>query len=777
MKSYLTFLARNKFYATIEALGLALSFGFVILLAAYARTEFSVGVRQPLSKQLYAIGSEDNYGMTLGTAEEFFPSIPEIKSWTRIADCGDMDITVGDEYYAVKAAAVDTNFLQLFDYRLAGYNKDRILPSADQALISESFAKKAFAGESPLGRTLTYEDKQFVITGIIQDFGPSDVFGYRDVFLSMKVMEEQLQRMDQFGAVHTFVTLTDKAQPDTIARKLLDKYCAYWDFYQRDASGNTLIYGSSLTRLDHIYFSGKETYDIIRSGDRKTVEILLIVALALLVSAIFNYINLTVAQAGKRAKEMATRRLMGASQPDILRRYISESLVFTLGCFVLGCFFAFSLRPLMNELLTADIQLHADWTSAVWAMGFTGLVSLVSGLLPALLSSRFKPIDVVKGNFRFSSKMIFSRVFIVCQNLVSTVLIALALTMTLQMHHLVHLPYGYNTKDIIRLKTYTLGFDNQEAQTELVKRLKALPCVDDIGLYMNLPSHCSNNGHLEGQEKRSWISLSQLDSVGFSMLGFKVIRQYSDPINGTCWFTEEAQRRYGITEDNRVLRRLQDNSPEYTCCGIIADYRSNDALTPPMDDSHNVVMNTHGRGIGLLVKVKGDRKEASGRVAQVWRKVAKEYIGIPKEAEMKYLDNELDSSLTGQRHTMTLISLFMLLSVLISALGLFAMSIYYAEQQKKSIALHKIAGAGTWQAVLRLSRPFVVASLVAIVLATPVSIKLMQHYLEGFYNRIPFPVWVPVVAAAVSLAVSILSILGQTLKAAWANPIACIKTE
>lgn len=777
MKSYFTFLSRNKVYAVIEMLGLALAFGFIIILAAYARTEFAVGTKQPLSKQLYAIGMEDSFGMTLGTAEEFFPSIPEIKSWTRIAYLEDKDITIGDNYYLVKAVAVDSNFLQLFDYRLTGCNKNRILTSADEILISENFAKKAFAGEDPIGRTITQKDKNYTIAGIIEDFGPCDVFNYCDVFMCMSVMEGIVSKMDQFGSTQTFVTLADGATPDSIARKLLDKYCGYWDFYKRDASQGDLFYGSSLTRLDNIYFSGIKSWDCgIRVGEKKTVEILLVVALVLLVSAIFNYINLTVAQAGKRAKEMATRRLMGESQTGIMHRYIRESFVFTFGCFALGCVLAYCLKPLMNELLTTDIQLQVDCTSAILAFMLICIISLISGTLPALISSRFKPIDVVKGSFRFRNKMVFSRVFIVCQNVISTVLIAVALTMTIQMRHLVNLPCGYNNENLIELYTYTLGFPDMDAPNELAKRLRSLPCVEEVGRYIHNPFHCSHNG-LEENEKTSWISLSSLDSTSFKLLGFKVVEQYSAPLNGTCWFTEDAKKRYGITEQKRDLGRMSEGVPEYQCCGIIADYQSRDALTTPMDDSHNVVMLNNDRCAGLLIKVTGDRKKAADAVADVWRKVAKEYLGVPKEPEMNYLDDQLNNALTGERNTMTLVCIFMGLSVLISALGLFAMSIYYAEQQKKSIALHKIAGAETHQAVLKLSRPFVVASLIAIVIATPISIKLMQHYLEGFYNRIPFPWWVLIAAAMISLAISVFSILSQTLKTACANPIDSIKTE
>ncbi|MDO4197299.1 MAG: FtsX-like permease family protein, partial [Prevotellaceae bacterium] len=283
----------------------------------------------------------------------------------------------------------------------------------------------------------------------------------------------------------------------------------------------------------NIYFSGFKSWDDIRVGEKKTVEILLIVALVLLISAIFNYINLTIAQAGKRAKEMATRRLMGESQLGIVCRYIRESFVFTLGCFVLGCVPAYLLRPWMNELLTTNIALHVDWISVTIAMLLVIVISLISGLLPAFISLRFKPIDVVKGSFRFRSKMVLSRVFIICQNVISTVLIAVALTMTIQIRHLANLPYGYNTDNLIQLITYHLGYPDMDAPNELAKRLRNLPCVEEVGMYLNAPIHCSDNGLQNEDERMSWISLTSIDSTSFKLLGFKVVEQYSAPLNGT----------------------------------------------------------------------------------------------------------------------------------------------------------------------------------------------------------------------------------------------------
>lgn len=779
MHSYFRFLSRNKLYAVIEMIGLSIAFGFVILLASYARTEFSVGAKQPLSKSIYMLGSEDSFGMTLGTAEEFFPSMPEIDSWTRMSevDSDGMDVIIDGNYHHAKSVAIDTNFFKFFDYSLRGCSKDRVLATDNEVIISESFARRVFAGEDPIGRVIQRGDKSRTIVGVIQDFGPSDVFAPADMFLSMTLMDSYVQRMDQFGSTYTLLTLNEGADPEDVADKLLDKFCGYWDFYARDASDGAFLYGSSLTRLDKVYFSGFESYGFIRTGDKRAVEILLIVALVLLISATFNYINLTVAQTGKRAKEMAIRRMMGESQSGILRRYVCESFIFTLGCFAISYVLALCFKPLMNSLLDTELVLSADWISITVALLIVSIVALITGLLPAAAASHFKPIDVVKGNFRFRSKMIFSKVFIACQNIISTVLVSVALTMVLQMRHLSTLPMGYNTDGIIALKTYTIGYRNMTLQNDLAERLRALPQVEVVGMYVNNPMHCSNNGLQEGEEKWSWISLSSMDSTSFRMLGFQVLEQWGTPLEGQCWFTEDAALRYGISEQKRTLGRIRNGAPEYDCCGIIADFRAKNALTTPMEDSHNVVMIKSNICTGMHIKVKGERAEAFAAVGDTWRKMATEVLGFPKEPEMNYMEDELNSSLTESRNTMMLVSIFMMLSMLISALGLYAMSVYYSDQQRKSIALHKIIGAETRQTVLKLSSQFIVISLISIALSLPTSVMIMRHYLEGFYNRIDFPWWALIVSSFVSLGVNIICILSQTLKTANANPVESIKLE
>ena len=776
MKTFFKFLQRNKLYSAVEALGLSVALGFVILLMFYARTEFSVGARQPEAKNIYAIGMGESAGMTLGTGEEFFPSIPEIKSWTRVSAYGDADITVGEEYYAVKAAAIDTNFLDFFDYRITGCDLGRIVPGAQDALVSESFARKAFGGDDPVGKTFFLQGTQYTVSGTIEDFGAYDEFAHYDIFLNMSIMEGMLQRMDNFGMVQTFLTLQDGVSPDAVAEKLLDKYMAYWgSWYHRDNSNGAFIWGSTLTRFDKLYFSGLDIYNPLRKGDKKVVEILLLVALVLLVSAIFNYINLTVAQTGKRAKEMATRRLLGESSGSIVFRYIGESFVFTAGCFVIGCLLAVLLKGWFEGLLSTTIAMDADAVSIAAGVGLLLIVSVISALLPAALVSRFKPVDVVKGDFRLRSKMVFSKIFIVCQNVISTVLIAVSLTMLLQMNHMVNLPTGYETRDLISISTWSLGYSNSNAQQALAERIAKLPQVEAVGKYTSAPIGCGSNGvHIEGEDL-SWLRMVQVDTTAFRLFGFKVLEQYSEPVYGSCWMTEDTKQRYGVSPEKPYVGDGEANK----CHGIIADFRVNNALDEPLPDSHCAVLlrDCSSMCFGLAIKTIGDHKEALDAVRGAWTEVAEEYLGVPKEPDAEYIDDYLRDSLTGKRNTMTLVMTFMLLAILISALGLLAMAVYYTGQQSREIALRKIFGSDINQAAMKLSKSFIIMTLAAVVIAVPISFWAMNLYLSDFYNRIDLPWWAIIVAALLTFIISAVSIAAQTLKTAHANPVETLRQQ
>lgn len=774
MKTYLVFLSRNKIYTTIQFVGLAVAFGFIILLGAYAKTEYSVGKTDSLAKEVYAIGSGGMAGMTYGTGPEFLPSLPEVKEWTRAVNDYSMDVVVDDDYYEANIMAIDTNFFHFFHYapRLA-ISSQTELQSRQGVILSESFARKVFGNEDPMGRTVTLQNREtLTVQGVMKDWGAEDLWKPVDLLIPLELLKNDFQWMDNFGMVQTYVKLNEGTSPEQLRQKLLDKYLSYWDMWSETERG--FLWGASLTRWDELYFSPLYKSGI-RSGNATTVQVLLLVAFVLLVSALFNYINLTVSQTGKRAHEMATRRLLGDSAARIVVRYLQESLLFTLFCGAAGCLIAILMKPYMEEMLSSTILLTPDPTSVVFFLSLLLLTALISGLLPAGIVARFKPLDIVKGNFRLQNKQLFNRLFIVVQNVISTVLIAMGLTAAAQMNHLVTLSWGYNTQDLVFIQSWPIGTAIEKQQI-LKERLQALPQVAEISLARKLPINCGHDGVFQPGEEMSWLNLSVMDSTAFKMLGFQVIETYSDPVPGMLWITEETRDRYGVSAQNPSFG---ETAGPYKVCGILRNYRSLSPLTTPMPDSHSAVQLVAPDELrsSVLIRTQGDHQEALKAIRESCREVTRELLGVPKELSAWYIDDYMKNELTGERKSMMLVLCFMLISIFISAFGLFAMSISYSEQQSRRVALCKVMGATNSNVIGSLTRSFMLLSLLASLIAVPISIQFIQEYLSEFYYPIGFPWHLLTISVLAAWIIAFVSIIGQTLKVAHRNPIKSLKTE
>lgn len=464
---------------------------------------------------------------------------------------------------------------------------------------------------------------------------------------------------------------------------------------------------------------------------------------------------------------------------SVLHRFIAESFLFTGFCFLLGCLVAFAFRPLFNEWLDASIVFPTDAVSLLVALAALVLVSLLSAFMPALLVLRIKPIDVMKGNFRFRSKMVLGRVFMVLQSAISMVLVSVGLCMVIQMQHMLHRPTGYRTEGILMVNTWALGTD-RTYQELLHNRLVQLPQVRRAGYAGNVPWAVGYDGVHRDGEKLSWMRRIRLDSTVFDMLGFKVIEQYTKPLPGQLLVTRETCRRYRISPQNPYVEPEQEGRIRKRVCGLVSDYYAGSAVDEPMEDSHNAVELIGEKDSVLfcqVIEVQGNEAEAMNAVKEAYRQTALELSGLPVEAKAYYVTDYLKDELKGTRNTMMLVLVFMFISVMISALGLLAMSVYFTAQQSRQIALRRVFGYGQWAVVGWLSVRFVLTTLVAVVLATPLSIWLMLRYLQGFHYAISFPWYILPLSALIILLVAMLSILWQTWRAASCNPSKTLRSN
>ncbi len=784
MKTFFKFLQRNKLYTAIEVFGLSVALGFVVLLASYAHTEFSVGRTSASYDSIYSVGMGSSTGMTLGTGCNVLAKIPAFESWTRMAGGFHNDVLVGEQYFKAEAAGVDADFLHYMSMPLLQGSVSQALQDEGSVVVSESFARKAFGSTDVLGKTLVWQKSsdqkvRLHVTGVMPDMGATSLFEPIDMLFPISLAQDMLAEMDNFGSVLTFARLAPGASPAQVERDLLQGYKGCWDYWQDDDSGGAFLYGSSLVRVSDLYFSPIDKYSPLRSGKRTTVLTLMAVALVLLLSALLNYVNLTVAQTGRRAREMATRQLVGETRWSVLRRYMAESLLFTCFCFALGCLVAFAFRPLFDDWLSTRIEFPMDAASLLAALAALVLVSLLAALMPALLVLQFKPINVVRGDFRFRSKMVLGRVFMVVQSVISMVLVAMGLCMVAQMQHMIHRPVGYRTSHILYLRSWSLG-TAPEHQKLLRGRLQALPQVRRVGLASTVPWAVGFDGVHRDGENMSWMRRVRIDQTTFDILGLRVVEQYTKPLPGMALLTGEARQRYGVTARNPYVEpRHGDGEPERTC-GVVADFSVGTAMDEPMADSHTCVTllpDDFPYIFYQIVEVQGDEAEAMQAVCQVFRETARELTGLPLDPQVSTVESYLEDGLTGTRNTMMLVLVFMVISILISALGLLAMSVYFTAQQGRQIALRRVFGYSKWAVVGWLSVRFVLTTLVAVVLATPVSVWLMRRYLQDFHYVISFPWLVLPLAACITLLVAVLSILWQTWRAASASPVETLRSN
>ena len=453
MKSYLKFLSRNKLYTAIEAVGLAVSLAFVILIGSYVVQQYEVAHESPQWKRTFVLGTNEFLGLTYWDKEELEMNIPEVQAATRAAMLWQPLIRQGDQLLQCSGMEADADFFKVFpEYRLVEGSADDFVGKED-ILISESLARKlSVEGDNLIGKVINVNESDRTIKGVFADFDGTFFMPYDIItHISGTWAAEQERNFGSIGNYTTWFRIREDADPADVRNKvsaLLHKnYDPIWSAEKVNAW--------KAYQMDEAFFTTGNSNGLTRQGNAQMLRLLTVVVLLLLLSAIFNYVNLSLALTGKRSKEMATRRLLGADKTGILWKYIGESVAFTAVCFAAALLLADLLVPMMNSLVSTsdpdELMLGIGDTSVRLSFMMTPgyilayiagilILGVINGLLPAVAASRYQPIDVIKGTLRRRNKMVLSKVFIVVQNVLSVFLIALALVMEVQMRHMLTQP-------------------------------------------------------------------------------------------------------------------------------------------------------------------------------------------------------------------------------------------------------------------------------------------------------------------------------------------------
>ena len=792
MSSYIKFLSRNKLYTVIEAIGLIVSIAFVILIGNYVYQQYSVAYGNPYRNRVYAVGNQDYMSLSWWDKAVFKDKLPEAETVTRISG-SDYDgyITFGDEQpVGAVITEADPEIFELFpsltllngsmdEYRLKGH-----------CLISESLANRAFNGDAvgkPI-RITYFDDKiESMVCGIFKD-ALNSMMPNSDVLLNPKF--NTLPNQKPFSSIGQYMTLI-KVQEGTDREQFAKKV----EEVGLPNYSDGFVSAMPIYTLPEVFFN--ENQWMFKGGKKPVMQTLTVVVLLLLVSAIFNYINLNMALSGKRAKEMATRRLHGATKGRIVMKYILESVSFTAVCFVLAFLLACALFPMMNGLLKnvggGDMSIDAslgqfvlirfDWTVGVVAVYLAAivLVGVLSGIAPAAIASRFEPIDVVRGTYRLQTKRVFSKIFIVFQNTITIVLIAMAILMEVQMRHMMNRPTNMRSEGLYSLQCWVKEYSDI---APLIDRLEKIPNVNAVGYGRGFAGQMNMGTTVTTPEgERVNMQLILCDETYFNMLDLQVVEDFGLRTN-SVWMSRTLAEKLALSDSTAhyYTRNMHINgsNPE-TVGGIYEDIPTRSAASSePNQFSAVIIARAEDLiwGNGVMIDVSGDYKETEKAIMQAYADYSEEkngtYVEPAQNGYVKDLNNLL---LQPAKMAMRLLELFMLLSVLISLLGLVAMSTYYSEQSTKSIAVRKVFGSNVRRELWRTVKNYMVLVGIAALIGIPLAVWFCGRYLDRFAYRIEHYGWIIAVAAILGMLMALFSVLWQTLKAARTNPAEALKKE
>ena len=789
MKSYFRFLSRNKLYTFINIAGLVVSLMFIILMGDYTWRQYSIDSWHKNADRIYLTGSGEDFFMWPQAAQEINAMCPEIEQTCCVMSqngrikYGQREVKEGDKENGIIMLA-DSTFFHFFDFELTKGDKRTALDAPDKCVITERLAQRLFGEKDPIGESLQIVGKRsvfmnhedpydstlvYTVSGIVKDFDRTVLPNETQLIANMErfpqVMGYTLRphsfAYSSTGACKAFLMLHPGATLDA-KKKVIEDYLA--KNYMWAHMDNQEFFATPLT---DIMFAPQNNGYGMQKGDKTRLHILLAAVLAILFFAVSNYINLTVANTGFRAKEMATRRLFGSSQCQISLKLIAESTLMITVAFLLGLALAFGFQDDAAELFRGKIALLNDVSVSTVSvcLGFILLVGIISGIMPSYQISRFQPIDIVKGNFRYHSKMVMGRLFIIVQNVVTVTMLTAALVIWLQLNHLIHAPLGFNTE-----RLYYVNVPEGKSQT-VRSQLEKMPFVERIGEYSGTTfvTYSSSIRSITNGDKLTSLFLTDLDSTAFALYGLDILKDYGNTSNG-YYLNEEAMRRLELKDEDREMVWGKDEKASIS--GILKDFHRINVLTTA--EPFAIRVQEHVDDPNFLVKTNGDKQAKAALINMIREQ------GVSEEAIEWYvtsLEEGIADTFEDQQNTLKIITLFTIIAVIISVMGYVGMSLFFIRQRQKEIGIRKIMGSTSGEVMVLMLRIFCSPLLPSFVIAVPLSWYIMHDWLTNFSYRIELSSWIFTATCAFALLVAILSVGLQIIKAVRTNPVESIKTE
>ena len=777
VKNYLKIALRNFFrhkgYTFINTAGLAIGIACCIMIMLWVQDELSYDRFHENADDLYVATFSNGSTVTPTALSPYLKAeYPEVIHSSRYAMQGRNLLKYKDkDIYQEGGVMVDPDFLKMFTIPFLEGDPETALNNPFAILLSKKVSQKLFGTSDPLGQTLTLLTFNMrlamKVTGVFEDYPSNSHMNFQYILSNVGMARQRNYTTWEYNNIRTYVQLRKNTPVQSVDAKISDVV----ERHRPQDKRAMCLQPITRVHLNPMYHEG---------GTILYVYLFSILAFFILLIACINFINLTTARSSNRAKEVGIRKTVGACRIHLVRQFFGESLLLTLIASALAVGLVYLFLPMFNNLTGKSFtwELLFQRMIVLGIMGIIFLTMLMAGSYPSLLLSRFQPVKVLKGKQMTSMKgALFRRILVVLQFSLSVFLILGTLMVFRQVHYLRERDVGYDQDNIVYFNIGTRFIKNIETiKTEWLSHSNILGVtLMDIAPYSWMSNAGYGDVHWEGKTNQqvkmvmTSVDYDYLDTFGLKMAqGRFFSKQHSTDASDAYVINEAAVREMEM--DDPIGKELRVWDLKKRIIGVVEDYH--------FESLHNKIIPMAMRidprwYYQACVKISSHNiPGALGFLENKWKEIYPEY-----PFEYRFLDETIQNQYRAEQAIGKIVTVFTILALFISCLGILGLSSYTAEQRTKEIGIRKVLGATVSSIVKHISREFVVLVVIANVIIWPLAYFIINRWLERFAYRISIGWWSFVLTGVGVLAVSLLTVSRQILRAATANPVDSLRYE
>jgi len=806
LKNYLRVALRNlekyKAYSLINIVGLAVGLACCIIIVLYVQEQLSYDkfnenaerVYRPVFQTVMADRAINDAASPMPMGPALLDEFPQVAAYTRLRHWGAPVLRYADKAFSEpKFLFVDSTFFDVFTVDFLAGNPRTALAQPNSVVLTESMAGKYFGNTDPMGKMLNADhESNWIVTGVIRDWPGNSHLGF-DFLGSLCTLSRSRGTLWMANECYTYFLLKKGTNHLTFQqemnRVLMKKYIeaqlaamiGVAAANSVSASGNWTY---TLQPLTSIHLFSHLDHEFEANGNLSYIYVFSAIAIAILLIACVNFINLATARSEKRSKEVGVRKTLGSSRRQLIRQFLIESVLMSLLAVVLAVGLVELFLPLFNSIAGESISL--DLFRSVIAIPallvFGIVVGLVAGSYPAFYLSSFDPVQVLKGDARWkNSRAILRGSLVVFQFVVSIGLFIGTSVILSQLKYIQTRDLGFDKEQVIVIKRANdLGTKLEEFKLDLL----ANASVASVSASSAVPGSERDQSvyWIEGATNRAPCLLHEiycdydfLKTYGIALADGRFFSAEHPSDTGAVIVNQQSETAFGIKNPTGKSLTFPNPTGRWTLATIVGAVKdfSFQSLHEHVSPVALWILRSGHLASFLSVRIKpGDYPATISFIENTWKKYADN-----EAIDYSFLDQDIEHMYVADQRTGKIVTTFAILAIFVACLGLLGLAAFVTERRTKEIGIRKALGASLPSIIAMLSKEFAKWVSIANVIAWPLAYYVMNNWLKNFAYRTDISLWIFVASGALALVVALLTVSLHTIKAATANPVESLRYE